>query len=215
MLRLRSRFQAKCSEAKSGFREAMAAPTKLASLWAVWATRAGIRFRQSCGRFGWEMPERVIATATNLNKVDTIISCVGTALFSGGRWGSFDCGVESPHRSQYEVTCEKGVIKVDDLVGGQDRSGDFGAYEGPFVGSDRYVQGDVMGKDEVVKVEACDHVNRLVEDMVACVRSIKAGGEPDLSWPRRSLAVHAVMSAFFESAQNGGTMVTVKPFKFP
>jgi hypothetical protein len=95
------------------------------------------------------------------------------------------------------------VVKVDDLVGGQGRTGNFGAYEEPFVGSGRYIKGDVTGKDEVVEVEACDHVDALVDDFTACVNAIKAGGKPDPDWPRRSLCVHTAMSAIFESAQQG------------
>eukprot|EP00439_Symbiodinium_sp_Y106_P071905 s1348_g13.t1 len=159
--------------------------------------------------FGWTMPERVMCTHVTLNKVDTIVQCAGTLWFPGNRSAVFDCGCTSPHRIQYEIVCEKGTLKVDDLVGGQQRTGNFAAYEVPFVGSAEYIQGDVMGKDQVVQVEACDHVNMLVDDLASCIKTIKAGGKPDLDWPRRSLAVHKVMSAVFESAQNGGIAVEV------
>ena len=36
---------------------------------------------------------------------------------------------------------EKGTVRVDDLVGGQQRTGNFAAYEVPFVGSSEYVPG--------------------------------------------------------------------------
>ena len=159
--------------------------------------------------FGWIMPEKVVCTHVTLNKVDTIVHCAGTLWFPGNRSAVFDCGCTAPHRSQYEVVCEKGTIRVDDLVGGQQRSGNFTAYETPFVGSAEYVQGDVMGKDQVMKAEACDHVNALVDDLASCIKGIKAGGKPDPDWPKRSLAVHKVMSAVFESAQKGGAAVDI------
>ncbi|CAJ1428636.1 unnamed protein product [Effrenium voratum] len=140
-------------------------------------------------------------------RVDTIVACAGTLWFPGNRSAVFDCGCTSPHRSQFEVVCENGLLRVDDLVGGQKRSGNFGAYETPFVGSTEYVQGDAMGKDEVISVEGCDHVNMLVDDFAACVRDIKAGGKPSDDWPKRSLLVHKVMCAVFESANKGGALV--------
>merc|ERR1719215_556720 len=158
--------------------------------------------------YDFELPEKVMATHTTLNKVDTIIACAGVMWFKGGRVGFFDCGCTMAHRSQFEIVGETGVIKVNDLVGGQGRSGNFAAYEQPFVGSDQYVVGDVMGKDEVVTAEPCDHAKRLVEDFAACVTAIKAGGKPNPEWPRRSLAVHTVHCAVFESATNGGKVVT-------
>ena len=105
--------------------------------------------------FQWELPERVLATSTTLNKVGTIVACSGVLFFEGGRVATFDCGCTAAHRSQYEIVCELGTVRVDDLVGGQGRSGDFAAYELPSVGSGRYTKGDVMGKDEVVEVEEC------------------------------------------------------------
>lgn len=159
--------------------------------------------------FGWELPERVLATSTTLNKVDTIVACQGVLFFRGGRVATFDCGCTTAHRSQYEIVCEEGVVRVDDLVGGQGRTGNFGAYEKPFVGSGRYVRSDVMGKDTVVQVDECDHVDATVDDFTACVNRIKAGGAPDPDWPRRSLAVHTVMTAVFDSATQGGEMVAV------
>ena len=159
--------------------------------------------------FGWELPERAMATSTTFNKVDTIVACHGVLFFKGGRVATFDCGATAAHRSQYEIVCEHGVVKVDDLVGGQGRSGIFAAYEKPFVGSGRYVRGDVMGKDTVVEVEECDHVDALVADFTECVNAVKLGGKPNPDWPRRSLAVHSVMSAVFESAQQGGAVVSL------
>lgn len=92
-----------------------------------------------------------------------------------------------------------------DQVGGQGRSGNFAACEGRFVGSDRYVIGDVMGKDTEVKVEACDHVVKLVERFSETVLSGKVDGQ----WPERTLACHRVMAALFESAEGGCGVVEV------
>ena len=159
--------------------------------------------------YDWELPERVIATSTTLNTVDTIVACSGVLYFSGGRIGFFDCGCTRAHRSQYEIVGDAGSIRVDDLVGGQGRTGNFAAYETPFVGSSSYTQGDVMGKDEVVQAEPCDHVNELTSAFASCVQAVLEGGKPDPDWPRRSLAVHTVMSAVFESAVAGGIPVEV------
>jgi len=159
--------------------------------------------------FGWELPEKVMATHTKYNKVDTIIECSATLWFSGGRSAVIDTAATCCHRSQFEIVGEKGLIRVDDLVGGQGRSGNFAAYEKPFVGSGSYVLGDAGGKDKRVKVKACDHVDRLVEEFVKCVTAIKEGGAPDPEWPRRSLACHKTMAAIFESAEAGGTAVTL------
>ena len=159
--------------------------------------------------FGWELPERAEATSTTFNTVATIVAGSGVLYFSGGRVATFDYGCTSSHRSQYEIQCESGSVRVDDLVGGAGRTGNFDAYFVPFVGSGRYVKGDVMGKDTVVNVDKCDHVDAKIKDFTSCVNAIKAGGSPDADWPTRSLAVHTVMCAVFESATNGGSMVTL------
>ena len=83
------------------------------------------------------------------------------------------------------------------------------AYFVPYVGSDKYVLGDAMGKDEVVSVEPSDHVMEKVRAFARCVLDIKAGGKPDPEWAKRSLATHAVMCAVFESSQQGGKVVTL------
>merc|ERR1712070_344595 len=137
--------------------------------------------------FSWELPEKVMATHTKFNKVDTIIECVATLWFSGGRSAVIETSACFPHRSQFEIVGEKGIIRVDDLVGGQGRSGNFSAYEKPFVGSGSYVLGDASGKDRRVKVKPCDHVDKLVEDFVKRVATIKDGGAPEPEWPRRTL----------------------------
>lgn len=155
--------------------------------------------------YNFALPERVQMTFVSKNSVDTIVACGGTLWFSGGRMATFDCGVELPHRSHVEAVGETGLIRVDDLVGGQGRSGNFAAYEGPFTGSGRYILGDVMGKDTEVQVEPCDHVVRLVETFSENVLS----GNLDPQWPERTLACHRVMAALFASAEGGGGVVEV------
>ena len=129
--------------------------------------------------------------------------------WADGRRATLDIGAECPHRSQFEICTDSHVIKVDDLVGGQGRSGDFSAYFVPYVGSDKYALGDAMGKDEVVSVEPSDHVMEKVRAFARCVLDIKAGGKPDPEWAKRALATHAGMCAVFESSQQGGKVVTL------
>merc|ERR1719240_882060 len=150
-----------------------------------------------------------MAVSTTKNTVDTIVACRGVLWFADGRTGYFDCGVTSAHRSQFEIVGAQGVIKVDDLVGGQGRTGNFAAYEQKFAGSGQYTLGDAAGKDTVIDVPETDHVAALVDDFTACVAKIRAGGKPDPDWPKRSLAVHTVMSAVFASAEQGGAVVDV------
>lgn len=67
------------------------------------------------------------------------------------------------HRAQFEVVCNNGILKVDDLVGGQGHSGNF--------------SGDYLGKDEIIKIEACNHdVLMLVEEFSSNVSAVKNKG---------------------------------------
>jgi len=157
--------------------------------------------------FGWQLPTKVQAMHTKKNAVDTIVECDAFLWFPDGGVAILDTSCDRCHRSQYEIVCEKGVVKVDDLVGGQGRTGNFGAYENPFVGSSSYILGDQLGKDEVVSVEPCDHEKKLIEAFATRVAAIKSGGSPDPDWGKRSLATHTVLSAIFESAEKGGVVV--------
>ena len=74
-----------------------------------------------------------------------------------------------------------------------------------FTGSSRYTFGDAEGKDTVQEAEPCDHVVKLVETFSNIVLS----GELDPQWPERSVACHRVMSALFESAESGGSVVAL------
>jgi len=157
--------------------------------------------------FNWQLPYKVQAMHTKKNKVDTIIEIDAFLWFPDGSVAVLDTSCDRCHRSQYEIVCEKGSIKVDDLVGGQGRSGNFGAYENPFVGSGSYILGNEVGQDEVVQVEPCDHEKKLIEAFATRVDAIKKGGGPDPEWGKRSLATHTVMCAIFESSENGGVPV--------
>ena len=163
-----------------------------------------------CWAFGWEPPTKVCATYTKFNSLGAIIELEATIWFKDGGRAVIDTSCLLPHRSQFEIVCDKGVVKVDDLVGGQGRSGNFGAYEGPYVGSSSFVIGDYLGKDEVIQVEPCDHVQKLVEDFANSVQTIKNGGRASLEWGKRALATHTVMSAMFESAMRGGVSVELE-----
>ncbi|KAL9185666.1 hypothetical protein ACHAXT_003443 [Thalassiosira profunda] len=154
--------------------------------------------------FGWELPTKVRATYTKFNSVGAIIECEAVLWYPDGGRAVIDTSCLLPHRSQFEVVCEKGVVKVDDLVGGQGRSGNFGAYDGPFVGSRYFVVGDYLGKDEEVEVEPCDHVQSLVAEFCKSVERIKEGGRANPEWSKRSLVTHTVMCAIFESAMQEG-----------
>jgi xylose dehydrogenase (NAD/NADP) len=158
--------------------------------------------------FRYELPERVQMVDIRTNAVDTIVAASGFLWFSGGRVASFDCGATIAHRSFMEVAGPRGLIRVDDLVGGQGRSGLFDAYFLPFVGSESFVHGDAKGKDTVVAVEPCDHVNALVERFCGIVRAPNLAGADE--WARRSLVMHATMKALFESAQTGGSIVKLQ-----
>jgi predicted dehydrogenase len=107
--------------------------------------------------FDYERPVKVMMTSTQLNTLDTIVASTGAIWFAEGCVAFFDCGCTSPHRAQFEIVGDAGAIRVEDLVGGQGRSGNFSAYEVPFVGSSYYTACDKTGKDTLVPVEPCDH----------------------------------------------------------
>lgn len=160
--------------------------------------------------FGWNLPIKVQALHTKRNKLGAIITCEAFLWFSNGGRAIIDCSCENPHRSQFEVVCDKGVLKVDDLVGGQGRSGNFGAYGGPYVGSSSFTLGDEMGLDTVVDVEPCDHVQNLVNEFSQCVARIRdSGGKPEAKWSSIAIKTHTTMCAIFESAVREGAAVSL------
>ena len=78
------------------------------------------------------------------------------------------------------------------------------------MGSSSFVMGDYLGKDEVVQVEPCDHVQKLVAEFSNSVQAIKNGGNANPEWSKRSLVTHTVMCAIFESAMRGGVNINMK-----
>jgi len=155
--------------------------------------------------FNYETPVRVQMHYTVLNRVDTIISCGGTIFYSDNRTGHFNCGVLESHRSFVEISGRTGRILINDQVGGQARTGDFGAYFGAFVGSRSYVFGDAMGLDTEVSVNPCDHTEREVEKL----SSIVLGSGLEARWPSESVLQQQVMTALLQSSNQDGAMVTL------
>ena len=60
--------------------------------------------------------------------------------------------VASAPQIQFEIVCDKGVLKVEDLVGGQKGQGTLQPMNS-FIGSSSFVLGDALGKDVVVATE--------------------------------------------------------------
>jgi len=152
-----------------------------------------------------EVPIKVVANSWKLNTVNALIEIRGFMWFSNGRTAAFDAGFETSHRSQFEICGSEGSIVVKDLVGGQGRTGNFTAYEQPFVGSSSYTLGDVMGKDVEVPVKPCDHVDKLVQEFKRCI----VPGGVKSQWPQRSKMVHQTMLAVFESVNSDGKVITL------
>ena len=102
------------------------------------------------------------------------------------------------------------MLKVEDLVGGQKRSGNFAAYESPFIGSSSFVLGDALGKDVVVATEPCDHEQCLVKEFCSSVQQIRNGsGSPNPEWSKRALSTHTIMACIFESCMRDGAPVEI------
>ena len=161
------------------------------------------------GIFGWKLPSKIRTTYVKFNAICAIIECEAVLSFEDSGRAVIDTSCLLPHRSQFEVVCEKGVVKVDDLVGGQGRSGNFGAYEGP----DLLVQlpSQLVIIWAKMKSYKWNHVYiNLVEEFSKCVQSIKEGGRANPEWSKRSLITHTVMCAIFESAMRAGIDVEIK-----
>ncbi|KAM3130927.1 hypothetical protein pb186bvf_016950 [Paramecium bursaria] len=153
--------------------------------------------------YDFELPQRVQLTFTQKNKVDTIIQASGFLQFSNNRIAYFDCGVTVAHRSNLEIIGENGVIRVDDLVGGQGKSGKFNAYFENFTGSERYFHDDVSGKEQVIQVEPCNHTQLMIEKFAELSKNV------DHTWGQRSLAVQTVLAALYKSDAQGGVFVQI------
>jgi len=158
--------------------------------------------------FGYALPHKVQATHAHFNKVDTIVSLSGTIWFGLSESGmervaTFDCGCELAHRSCFEIVGNKGVIRVEDQVGGEGHTGDL--YNTHFKGSRYYKVDDVRGKEEVVEVEPCVHEMKMIEDFSSYVLQKQLHSE----WAHKSLRAQAVLDAIFLSATNGCVPVTI------
>ena len=147
----------------------------------------------------YALPSRVQMAVTTLNTVDTVVAGGGVLWWDDGKWATFDYGATTAHRSCYTMAGALGAITVEDLVGGQGKSGNFSAYEEHFTGSDYFKMDDVKGKESVVKCEPCNHTVEMTKDMNACSAAIKAGGAPEERWPKAALVTHQVMSALWRS----------------
>jgi len=139
--------------------------------------------------FAWELPVRAQALHCKRNKVGAVITCEAFLWFKDGGRAVIDTTCEGPHRSQFEVMCDRGVLKVDDLVGGQGRSGNFSAYEGPFVGSTRFVLGDHMGKSSrsrraTTRIASCKSLWRACGRSAPGSRPTRSGASALLSRTR-------------------------------
>lgn len=152
----------------------------------------------------YELPVKVQALSVRKNRVDTIVGCGAIVIFRDGSWASLDCGCEAAHRSYYQVAAMEHTLYIDDLVGGQGKTGNFQAYFDPFVGSGTYRIDDQSGKETVETVEPCDHVIMMVEDFNKCVRD-----GVDSYWPTSSLANQTVLDAVFASAEQGCVPITI------
>lgn len=123
--------------------------------------------------YDYELPKIVRAIHWKKNKVDTIIQLSGFLEFANDRIAYFDVGVTAPHRCYFEAVGEKGVIRVDDQVGGQGRTGNFDAYFLNFVGSDRYFIDDEKGKETVIQTQASNHTVLMIEQFASLILSKK------------------------------------------
>ncbi|CAD8089023.1 unnamed protein product [Paramecium primaurelia] len=155
--------------------------------------------------FDYELPQFVQCLQYKLNKVDTIIEYSGFIEFSNQRYAYFDCGVTSPHRSFVDIVCENGQIRIDDLVGGFGRTGNFNAYFENFVGSERFFVDDLQGKEEVIKVEGSNHTVKMIDTFANIIKSKKN----DHQWHHRSLTTHKVLTALFKATQKVGEKVQI------
>lgn len=150
---------------------------------------------------GYVLPKRVQMISVTLNKVDTVISSAGVMWFDDFV-ATFDCGCIGAHRSYVHAMGSKGNLLIEDLVGGFGKSGNLAAYAEHFTGSDYFKLDDTMGKEEIVKVDACNHTTEMVRDMSRC-----ALGEKEDRWPKAALANHTVMAALWRSHLGGNAVV--------
>jgi len=157
--------------------------------------------------FDYVLPTKVLVTQVRFNRVNAIITLSAALWFPPTREGgvervaNIDCGCELAHRSQYEFVGTKGVLKVEDLTGGQAHEG-LNAYSTQHNGSGSYFLYDSEGKETVVNVEKCIHETKMIEDFSELVLSNRI----DKEWGRQSLATQTVLDALFLSAHQNQTV---------
>lgn len=64
---------------------------------------------------------------------------------------------------------------------------------------------DLQGKEEVVKVEPCNHTVKMIEKFSSNILS----NTVDPSWPKKSLTAHRVLAALFKATENVGVKIDV------
>lgn len=154
----------------------------------------------------WEQPTKIQALNWTVNSVDTIVSISAAMWFADGTLAIFDCGYEACHRCYLEVAAEKGTLFVDDVCGGQGKSGNFNAYFENFIGSGYYKLDSESGKEETIKVTPCNHTQLMIEDMGALVLQKKV----DPKWPKISVIMQRVMNGVFDSYLAKGQPINLK-----
>lgn len=91
--------------------------------------------------------------------------------FSNERHAYFDCSFIHPGRTVVEITGEKGVIRVDDLVGGIGRTGEDYAYFNKYIGSKYYYIDDVSGKEKKIECRPSNISTLMIEEFVKLINS--------------------------------------------
>jgi len=119
--------------------------------------------------YDWVLPTKVLVTQVRFNRVNAIITLAASLWFPPTREGgvervaTLDCGCELAHRSQFEFVGTKGVVKVEDLTGGQGHEG-LAAYFKQYEGSGSYFMYDSEGKETVVNCDRTIHEVKMIED---------------------------------------------------
>lgn len=154
---------------------------------------------------GFQLPSKVQVLHSSYNKVGGLVACAAVMWFADGSYATFDCGYEAAHRCFCEVSGSKGTLMIEDVTGGQGKSGNFDAYFVNFVGSSYYKLDDSYGKETVVQVEPCNHTKLMIEHFGDLVLH-----GTDRKWPDVSLKMQRTLNAVFLSATEGHRMVNLE-----
>jgi len=153
----------------------------------------------------WELPERVQTLTWNKNKIGGLVYCGGCMWFKDGTWATFDTGYHAAHRCFYEVSGSEGTLFVDDLTGGQGKSGNFQAYFVNFSGSSYYKVDNKDGKESVIQTEPCNHTMLMLTHFGENVLNKTI----DSKWPKISLNMQITVNAVFESYLQNGKVISL------